>query len=252
MSFPRNEPIEADQSALAELFHENSKHARSDYRIAQRIIMMASNPMALAMAESRKRYPSAQRIALTEEFPEARLGFDEAAITRRSQRNFDGSPFELGTIAKLLFFANGRTGSAPTHDGRRQSFRAAPSAGALYPIEVYLIALNAEEIAAGVYHHDNVENALELVKAGNFGQQLARATYTEEIENAAIVIAMTGILIKTRIKYSERGYRFMLMEAGHIAENILLTANSLGLGAVPIGGFVDDEVDRLIDIDGLD
>jgi SagB-type dehydrogenase family enzyme len=252
MSFPRKDPLEADQGALAEIFHENSKQARSDHRIAQRIIMMASNPVALMMADSPKRYRSAERITLPKELPEALLGFDQALATRRSERDFDGSPFSLGQVAKLLFFASGRTGSAPTHDGRLQYFRAAPSAGALYPVEVYLIALNAEGLAAGVYHYDSVANTLELVRRGNFSHDLAAATYTEEIEQASVVIAMTGILIKTHLKYGERGYRFMLMEAGHVGENILLTANSLGLGAVPIGGFVDDELDRLLNIDGLD
>jgi SagB-type dehydrogenase family enzyme len=83
-------------------------------------------------------------------------------------------------------------------------------------------------------------------------RDLSSITFTVELERAAMVFVLTGIALKSRLKYGERGYRFMLLEAGHIAQNLLLTANALGLGALPIGGFVDDELDRLLDVDGVE
>jgi SagB-type dehydrogenase family enzyme len=241
-----------DEGIVSELFHENSKQYRSDYRVVERIIAMTANPIMSRMAVARKCYPSARKIVLPRDLPKANMSFDEAVLSRRSSRDFGGQPISLLEAAKLLSFANGITGAVKTHDGLQQLFRAAPSGGALYPIEIYFIALNVEHIPAGIYHYDPVGNQLELVREDHCAPDLRAITHTEEIGNASAVLALSGISLKTRVKYGERGYRFMLMEAGHVAQNILLTVNSLQLTAVPIGGFVDDELDQLLGIDGLD
>jgi SagB-type dehydrogenase family enzyme len=79
----------------------------------------------------------------------------------------------------------------------------------------------------------------------------AAAAFTPQLANAAAIFVLTGVSLKSRLKYGERGYRFMLLKAGHIAQNLLLTAAALELGALPVGGFIDDEMDRLLGIDGL-
>jgi nitroreductase len=91
----------------------------------------------------------------------------------------------------------------------------------------------------------------ELVRAGDAAHEVARLCYTAALSEAAAVIVLTGISAKSRLKYGERGYRFTLLEAGHIAQNALLTASALMLDACPFGGFIDD-LDRLLGIDGLD
>jgi SagB-type dehydrogenase family enzyme len=241
-----------DESGVSELFHENSKQHRSDHRIAERIITMATNPLLQRMAATHKRYPSAHKIELPRDLPESTRTFTEAVLTRRSSRDFRRAPVSLPLITTLLYLGNGITGSAQAHDGRTQHFRAAPSGGALYPVELYVIAMAIEDLPQGIYHYEPVSNMLEAVRTGDRTERLQAITYTDEIDSAAAAIVLTGISLKNRIKYSERGYRFMLMEAGHIAQNILLTASAYQLAAVPIGGFVDDELDELLGIDGLD
>lgn len=241
-----------EETAVSELFHENSKQQRSDQRIAERIIAMAANPAMHNVVTARKKYPLAKKIPLPTDYPDAKTGFDEAVLSRRSLRNFQGTPIQLREAAKLLHFAYGVTGSAMAMDGKTQFFRAAPSGGALYPLEIYLWANHIEGLPQGIYKYDPIDNVLAELSVGNQEKEFKALTYTDEIKNAAAVFALTGISLKTRLKYGERGYRFMLLEAGHIAQNILLTANALKLIALPIGGFVDDELDDLLGIDGLD
>jgi len=244
--------LKYDDSTASELFHENSKQQRSDYRMVERIIAMITNPLLQKMAESRKRYPAARKVSLPKDLPKAKISFDEVVLSRRSTRNYTGESIPFAEICKILYFANGVTGSVEAHDGLHQLFRTAPSGGALYPVEIYLFAFQIKKLEPGVYHYDPVENVLEYVAEGDYRPALITTTFTEELASAGAVIALTGISIKNRVKYAERGYRFMLMEAGHIAQNILLCATSLQLGAFPIGGFIDDEMDTLLGIDGLD
>jgi SagB-type dehydrogenase family enzyme len=252
MTSPTEYPPHTDSSEPSELFHENSKQYRADARVGERIMAMSANPLLQRIAASHKSYRSALRVRLPELLPSAKLGFDDTILARRSARDFSIKSLTLLETAKLAYFANGISGSATTHDGRTQLFRTTPSGGALYPTELYVVALNVEELTSGVYHHNPTEGCLEQVCPGNNSSALRELTFTEEIEHAAAVFAITGIPLKARIKYGERGYRFMLMEAGHMAQNILLTAAAIGLSAIPVGGFIDDELDQLLRIDGID
>jgi len=243
---------EYNESVVSELFHENSKQHRSDERVVERILAMTTNPILMRMAGARKTYPSARKIPLPADLPPAQLDFDQAVLTRRSRRDFSGEPVSFPEAAKLLFYANGVTGSVEGHEGRPQYFRAAPSGGALYPVELYLIALRVGELEAGLYHYDPFANHLARLAQRDLSRDLVEITFTPELAQAGLALILTGISLKNRVKYGERGYRFLLLEAGHIAQNVLLTAHALGLGAVTIGGFVDDELNRLVGVDGVD
>jgi len=129
------------------------------------------------------------------------------------------------------------------------SRRAYPSAGARYPLEVYPIILNCDGIKKGLYHYSVKENYLELLLEENLSKLLIKTTGGEKwIESTAVVFIITGVLDRTRIKYGERGYRYSLIEAGHLGQNICLLATEVGLGSCPIGGFIDYEVNKLLDI----
>lgn len=249
---PTAHPPQTDLSEPSELFHENSKQYRADARVGERIMAMTANTLLQRMAASHKSYRSALRVPLPDLLPRATMDFENAVLGRRSARDFSLKSLTLRETAKLAHFANGISGVATAHDGRRQLFRTTPSGGALYPTELYVVALQVEEVTPGVYHHNSIEGCFEQVCPGDASSALRKLTFTEEVGHAAAVFAITAIPLKTRIKYGERGYRFMLMEAGHIAQNILLTAAALGLSATPIGGFIDDELDQLLRIDGVD
>jgi SagB-type dehydrogenase family enzyme len=252
MGTPSNKS-EFFEVAVSELFHENSKLYAADPRSVDRIMAVMANPVLQGvLAASSKRYPSAPTVALPADLPESPLSFDETLLSRRSLREFDGRPIALPEVAKLLLAAGGVTGWIDLAGHGRQPLKAAPSGGALYPVEVYLFAFRVTDLAPGLYHFAAADHVLELVRAGGAAREVARLCYSEALGGAAAVIALTGISAKSRLKYGERGYRFALLEAGHIAQNALLTANALGLGACPFGGFIDDDLDRLMGIDGLD
>jgi SagB-type dehydrogenase family enzyme len=144
------------------------------------------------------------------------------------------------------------TRPSPERSGSGQSFRAAPSAGALYPLEVYCAAFAVLGLAAGLYHFDPFGNALEQLELGDFRSSLgAAAPMPEPILTSACVLIVSAMFWRTRFKYGQRGFRFALLEAGHLAQNVLLAAEALDLGSLPVGGFFDARVDDLLRIDGV-
>lgn len=130
-----------------------------------------------------------------------------------------------------------------------ESRRPYPSAGARCPLEIYPMVLNCREFDKGLYHYNVKENSLELLLKKDLSDWLYKATGGEKwIRNTAVAFIISGLLDRTRIKYRDRGYRFVLIEAGHLGQNICLLITELGLGACPIGGFIGNEVNGLLDI----
>ncbi|HVS07138.1 MAG TPA: SagB/ThcOx family dehydrogenase [Candidatus Dormibacteraeota bacterium] len=242
-----------EDGGASELFHENSKQRRSDLVFIERIIAASASPYVhQLLTRGHKRYPSAPTVSLPMDFPRAERDFDEAMLTRRSIRTFTRGSLSLGEVAKLLHFAAGITGWITVDGAREQPLRASPSAGALYPVELYLLAVEVQGLERGTYHYDSFRGRLEVLSTSSPLAALRRITFLDELAGAGAVVAMTGISAKSRLKYGERGYRFTLFEAGHIAQNLLLTAHSLGLAAFAVGGFVDDELDALLNVDGVE
>jgi SagB-type dehydrogenase family enzyme len=130
-------------------------------------------------------------------------------------------------------------------------FRAAPSAGALYPIETYPVVNRVEEIPAGIYHYSVKESQILLIREGFFGHALSQAALGQGmLADAACVFVWTAVVERSKWKYRERAYRYIYMDAGHLGQNLYLAATGLGLGCCTVGAFFDDEIDRLIGIDG--
>jgi SagB-type dehydrogenase family enzyme len=246
-------PAAAREEFVSELFHENTKQRRSDARFIERIVAAAFDPTVQSvMGPSHKLYRNAKVFALPTRLPKAKQTFDDAVLSRRSSREFGKDPLPLNVAAKLLHCSYGITGELDLGHGHRQALRAAPSGGALYPIEIYLFARNVEKLPKGIYHFNSGERSLEQITAKDPFPELIKATYADELRNAALVMAITGVSLKNRVKYGERGYRFMLFEAGHIVQNFLLAANAMRLNAFAVGGFVDDELDAMLRVDGFE
>ncbi|HMQ92400.1 MAG TPA: SagB/ThcOx family dehydrogenase [Amaricoccus sp.] len=254
MAPPDDVAQEGQPLRLSELFHENSKQRRNDLEFNRRIYMVNNNPdFHVLMARTFKHYPGAATIALPDVLPGAAAAGPVAVLgARRSVRRFDDRPLALAEVATLLHLCAGLTGSL--EDGPvAQPVRAAPSAGALFPIETYLAASRIEGVEAGVYHYRVDRHVLERVSSRAPGPALAEATFDAKLfGQAAAVLIFAGAFGRSYFKYGERGYRFALLEAGHICQSALLAAAALGLGATPVGGFVDDEVNALLDLDGVD
>jgi SagB-type dehydrogenase family enzyme len=247
-------PQEPEPLRLSELFHENSKQRRNDLDFNRRIYMVNHDPeFHRLMARAFKHYPGAAVVALPAVAPASGAELETVLAARRSVRRFAARPLALDAVARLLRLAAGLTGELDAGADDPQPVRAAPSAGALFPIEAYLAASRVEGVPAGVYHYRVDRHVLERVTSGDPAQRLAEATFDAALfGQAAAVLILTGVFGRSYFKDGERGYRFALLEAGHIAQDALLVAAALGLGATPVGGFVDDEINDLLDLDGVD
>jgi SagB-type dehydrogenase family enzyme len=170
----------------------------------------------------------------------------EAISQRRSIREFSARSIAFSELSQLVWATQGITLKAWGFD-----FRASPSAGALYPIETYLVANRVEEIPPGLYHYHVREVQLILLKEGHFGPDLCRSGLGQEmLEEAACVFVWTAVVARSKWKYRERAYRYIYMDAGHIGQALYLAATALDLGCCTVGAFYDEEVDRVIGADG--
>jgi SagB-type dehydrogenase family enzyme len=192
-----------------------------------------------------KTYPQAKVIKLPK--PEYRgMILEEAIKKRRSVRNYSPKAMSIAQLSQLLFAAQGITGKM-----YGQPLRSTPSAGALYPFEIYIVVNNVKDLPQGIYHYSILEHAIELIKAGDFSSQITSAGLKQEmLGEADVTFVLSAIFDRARHKYGERGFRYVYMEAGHISQNIYLQAVSLGLGSVSVGAFLDKKVNELIGVDG--
>jgi len=193
-----------------------------------------------------KLYPGAQRISLKTPQKKGGMSLWEAIEGRRSLRNYGKTPISEEGLSQLLWAAQGVTKSV-----KEFGLRAAPSAGALYPVETYLAVLNAAGVNPGLYHYDPRHHELELLNSGDPGKSLAEAAFDQDfIAGANVVLIWTAVFGRSSWRYRERAYRYLYLDAGHIAENVALAAVALGLGSCQIGALYDEEVNSLIGIDG--
>jgi SagB-type dehydrogenase family enzyme len=194
-----------------------------------------------------KHYPSCKTIQLPRQ-RESTLGFTEVLQRRKSIRLFSSISLSKVDLAFLLWAS---TGIQRTEHG--YEFRTAPSAGALYPVETYLAANNVEDVGNGVYHYDIRNHLLEEIKTGNFGKVLAHAALDQEMcAKAPAVFIWTAFFRRSKWKYAQRAYRYIYLDAGHVAQNLALAAASINCGSCQVGAFFDDEVNSVVDVDGVE
>ncbi|MDH3900879.1 MAG: SagB/ThcOx family dehydrogenase [Gammaproteobacteria bacterium] len=154
---------------------------------------------------------------------------------RRSVRDYQDATLQLSDISQLLWAAQGITHAA--------GLRTAPSAGALYPLELYVVAGNVNDLAAGVYHYQAEGHRLARMHGGDQRKPLAQAALAQNwVSDAAAVVVFAAMYERTKRKYGQRGIRYVHMEVGHAAQNLFLQAEALGLATVVVGAFRDDEV----------
>ena len=179
--------------------------------------------------------------------PEVRLTSDvsleETLLHRRSIRDYTDEALSLEEVSQLLWAAQGIT--------EAWGGRTAPSAGALYPLEVYLVVGDVEDLTLGVYQYRPDGHELVKVKDGDVRAELAGAALDQDsVQDGAIDIVIAAVYERTKVKYGERGIRYVHMEAGHAAQNVYLQATALDLGTVTIGAFYDDSVRDIVGMPG--
>jgi len=194
-----------------------------------------------------KCYPDCKAIKLPDFNVESNVSFLELLKKRKSIRSYSSKPLELEKLSFLLWAS---TGIQRIEYG--YEFRTAPSAGALYPIETYLIINNVSELDQGIYHYNIEKHSLEFLKKGNFKREIALAALHQYfLSEAPVVFIWSAIFQRSKWKYKERAYRYIFIDVGHIAQNLALAAVYLNLGSCQVGAFFDDEVNNLIGIDGI-
>jgi len=159
-------------------------------------------------------------------------------------RDYAAESLSLEEMSRLLHAAQGITEP-------RWSFRAAPSAGALYPIELYAVAHDVVGLDSGLYHYAVQEHELELLRRGDLRGAITQAGLWQSfLGQAGVCFVLSAIFQRTRWKYRERTYRYVMLEAGHVGQNLYLAATSMGLGTCAVGAFLDDQLDDLLGLDG--
>ncbi len=169
------------------------------------------------------------------------ISLEEVLYKRRSVRDYRKEPITLYHLSQILWAAQGITSE--------YGYRTAPSAGALYPIEIYFSAENVESIDSGIYKYDPLNHQIICLKFGFYNQQLYKAClYQPHVADAAVVLIISAVFERTTQKYGERGMRYVFIEAGHVSQNVYLQATALGLGAVSIGAFEEEMIKEIAGI----
>jgi SagB-type dehydrogenase family enzyme len=169
---------------------------------------------------------------------------------RVSCRQFSDQPMnlsQLSTVANAAYGIKGRS----YYDGCELLERPVPSGGGLYPLELYFVVRNVEKIDPGVYHYAPLVHGLETVRTLEVPRQLLGEAFLWQpyVGDASVIVLYAAVLERSLWKYTDRGYRYVLFESGHAAQNVNLVAESLGLGSLNLGGFFDDQIAALLDID---
>jgi SagB-type dehydrogenase family enzyme len=193
------------------------------------------------MATSVQKPPLPGKIKLPEPRLDSAISIEKVLRTRRSIREFSTQPLELSHISQLLWAAQGVTGPA--------AHRTAPSAGGLYALELYGISVNVKGLPSGIYKYDLFSHELVSLLKGDMRRELSRAALEQSsLSQAAAIFVLSAVYERISAKYGERGVRYAHMEAGHAAQNLLLQAVALDLGAVLVGAFDDAKVKRVLSL----
>jgi SagB-type dehydrogenase family enzyme len=194
-----------------------------------------------------KEYPAAKIIKLNKEIPTQTLPIADVLTKRKSIRSFSTQPV---TTKELSFLLWASTGIQRNENG--YEFRTVPSAGALYPIETYILVNRVEKIMRGLYHYNIIDHSLEELRLGDLGTELSDAALGQQmVALAPLVFIWSAVFERSKWKYRQRAFRYVYLDAGIIGENLALSATGIGLGSCQIGAFFDDEVNQILGIDGI-
>ena len=222
-----------DSTTLSLLFHLNSEPWLNDE--------------AYRSAPSQQEFKQVDALARTALPPPPESAVARLTRIRRSCRRYEPRPLPLAALSSLASAAYGLVGLEELPDGTSFLRRSVPSAGGLFPLEIYLAVQRIEGRADGLYHYEVGTHSLELLREGQLVPELEPALYTYPfIRDANVLLFLAASFLRSQKKYGPRGYRYILLEAGHSAQNVCLEAAELGLSSLCMGGFVDSRLNRLL------
>jgi SagB-type dehydrogenase family enzyme len=183
------------------------------------------------------------KIKLPEPKTTGSISVEETLLKRRSVREYLSEHLSLAEISQLLWSAYGITSE--------EGFRTAPSAGALFPLKIYLAAVNINKLEQGFYLYDSKTHTLELRKTGDYAEPLTAGTFFQDyIGEAAAILIISADYTGPNEKYGDQGKKFTWMDLGHLGQNVHLQAVSLDIGTVAVAAVRPDEIEKLLDLPG--
>jgi SagB-type dehydrogenase family enzyme len=178
-------------------------------------------------------------ILLEEPKTKGSISLEEAILKRRSHRSYKKEALGFFEISQILWAAQGITSP--------EGLRSVPSAGALYPLEIFLVVGKVEKLDTGVYKYNPENHSLSKIKDGDLRSELSIAALGQSwVKEAPAVLVIGAVFERTTKKYGERGIRYVYMEAGHSSQNVYLQATALNLGTVTVGAFDDEKVKEIL------
>lgn len=238
------------ESDLSSLYHENSKLFPA---LAPELISkLATTPFEVSIStRSFKQFKNNGSVALPD-IQSSEVPLQKLLIQRRSKRDLS-LPIDINLLSTLLGQSLGITEIFENKElGTTQYLRAYPSAGGLYPLDVYLIASKVNGLPSGTYHYNVISHELENILCRDVKEILQDGFFNQDfITSCSLVILFVASFARTKSKYGDRGYRLVLLDIGHAAQNVLLSAEQLKIKAVPIAGFCDDSLSKDVSIDGV-
>jgi SagB-type dehydrogenase family enzyme len=237
---------------LAEEYHVASRNQGAFKHIYKAHQVHYQPQIQQLMADAPLHQVGRVRVSLPSERVPLVMPVDEAIRTRVSGRQFDSAPLGARQLSTLLYLANAvrRVVQAGPHPWYQRNVA---SSGNLGSVEIYPIVLNVTDVEPGIYHFDTVRHDLAQLRTGQFRNWLHERVFFQcEFSYASVALALTGAIGRLTAKYSVRGYRLALLDAGHVSENLYLAGTALGLQVCATAGFIDDEVDAALGLDGLD
>lgn len=180
-------------------------------------------------------------ISLPKPKNKSKLSVEEALSKRRSVRSYSDTPLTLMELSQLLWAAQGITKS--------RRLKTAPSAGALYPLEMYIVVGKVKELKAGLYHYHAKEHSITMKAIDDLRAELSDTALSQSyIRETPVVLVFTAVYQRTMRKYGQRGRRYVHIEIGHACQNVHLQAETMNLGTVIVGAFRDEEVKKLLNL----
>jgi len=245
---------EQEKTSISELYHENTKlHPLATAGMVPSENFSASEMRAMARGFKQYRWSPKVKLPEPKDHPAKGKSFDEVILSRRTRRDFQNVDLSLQDLSRIIYQSYGITGKMLLPGGETQLLRAAPSGGALYPAEIYLGIRKVTGVQPGIYHYNVPNHELERMIPGDPTEKLWHICCQQEYARiSSVVVLLSGVLQRTKRKYGERGYRYVLLDVGHLGQNLCLSCTALGLPVMTTCGFFDDEANRLLRIDGVD
>lgn len=242
------------EDSASELYHCASGLDRDDLLRLQTILTASTNKTIHEVTSRPSlRYRNSEPIPLPDASDDCVWQFGSLVRNRRSEATFGPGSLSLRELSTLLCCGNGVTAVKPSNNGVKWNLRAAPSGGGLYPIEMFMIIDRVEGLPSGIYRFDAINRSLDRVRGGVAASMMDEAFLAANLNGRpAVAIVLVAFMGRSRFKYGERAYRFALLEAGHISQNLLLASTGLGLTGLPFGGALDATLDSLLELNGVD